>query len=281
MIIPKARQKYHLKEDPLFLPTPVLVPEQIDKAAIPTVCFVSRWDKRKRPEIFFELAKAFPQVRFLAAGQSRNPEYDRYLHQTYGNLPNLELTQDTPPTHAAIKWYAGFNKADGDQNGEVNIADITPIGQHFNETWSGAGAVWACLPADYDGNTLVNLSDITPIGQNFTASARTFSVQAADDGSTSMTDLGTLAEDRAPDVLGVGEHHRDEVAHRVVLSGGSGALVARRHAPAVALQEDAGVDAEVERDQHQDDGADATAGAGSVGRRSAGHQCTRRWRSEI
>lgn len=91
MIIPKARKKYQLKEDPLFLPTPVDVPARFEKAAIPTVCFVSRWDKRKRPEIFFELAREFPQVRFLAAGQSRDPEYDRQLRREYAQLPNLEM----------------------------------------------------------------------------------------------------------------------------------------------------------------------------------------------
>jgi glycosyltransferase involved in cell wall biosynthesis len=75
----------------VFLPTPVEVPEHIEKAAEPTVCFVSRWDKRKRPEIFFELARTFPNVRFIAAGASRNPEWDAYLRETYGGLPNLEM----------------------------------------------------------------------------------------------------------------------------------------------------------------------------------------------
>lgn len=91
MIIPKARAKYHLEADPEFLPTPVEIPQRIEKAPTPTVCFVSRWDKRKRPELFFELARSFPDVRFLAAGQSRNAEYDQYLRRTYGDLPNLEL----------------------------------------------------------------------------------------------------------------------------------------------------------------------------------------------
>lgn len=91
LVIPKARLKYKLSADPKFLPTPVEIPEKIEKAPTPTVCFVSRWDKRKRPEIFFELAKAFPEVHFVAAGQSRNLEWDQYLRSTYGSLPNLEL----------------------------------------------------------------------------------------------------------------------------------------------------------------------------------------------
>jgi len=91
VLIPKARAKYRLKSDSGFLPTPVNVPAVSQKAASPTVCFLSRWDRRKRPEKFFELAKAFPQVRFLAAGKSRNPKYDAHLRTTYGYLPNLEM----------------------------------------------------------------------------------------------------------------------------------------------------------------------------------------------
>jgi glycosyltransferase involved in cell wall biosynthesis len=91
MVAPKARSKYHLESDPDFLPTPVVVPENIQKADVPTVCFVSRWDKRKRPEIFFNMAKEFPNVRFLAAGKSRNSKWDEYLRTEYGRLPNLEM----------------------------------------------------------------------------------------------------------------------------------------------------------------------------------------------
>lgn len=91
MLIPKSRAKYRLAADPLFLPTPVAVLPEPLKAAQPTVCFVSRWDKRKRPELFFELARAFPEVRFLAVGKSRDLAYDQALRQQYGSLPNLEL----------------------------------------------------------------------------------------------------------------------------------------------------------------------------------------------
>ena len=91
MLIPKARAKYRLPADPVFLPTPVAIPENVEKSQTPTVCFFSRWDKRKRPEIFFELAKSFPNVRFLAAGKSHNKTWDRQLRETYGRVPNLEF----------------------------------------------------------------------------------------------------------------------------------------------------------------------------------------------
>ena len=91
LVVSKARAKYGLAADPEFLPTPVEVPDKIDKAPLPTVSFVSRWDKRKRPEIFFELARSFPDVHFLAAGKSRNADYEQTLRTTYSGLPNLEM----------------------------------------------------------------------------------------------------------------------------------------------------------------------------------------------
>lgn len=91
LLIPKARAKYHLIADPIFLPTPVIIPDEVKKTHEPTVCFISRWDRRKRPELFFELAKNFPHVHFIAAGKSRDKDWDRRLRTKYGNVPNLEM----------------------------------------------------------------------------------------------------------------------------------------------------------------------------------------------
>jgi len=90
-LIPKVKAKYEMKGEPEFLPTPVPVPDKVKKAETPTVCYVNRWDRRKRPDIFFELARSFPDVKFLAVGQSRDPKYEAYLRQEYGSLPNLEM----------------------------------------------------------------------------------------------------------------------------------------------------------------------------------------------
>ncbi len=91
LVAQRAAEKYGLISEPQFLPTPVDIPPQIKKADKPTVCLVSRWDKRKRPELFFELAKIFPQIQFLAAGKSRDPNYERQLREAYGNQPNLKM----------------------------------------------------------------------------------------------------------------------------------------------------------------------------------------------
>jgi glycosyltransferase involved in cell wall biosynthesis len=88
----KVVTKYRLGAVPALLPTPVVVPATVRKAEQPTVCYLARWDRRKRPELFFDLVSRFPDVRFVAVGQSRDEAYDRRLRDAYGHLPNLELT---------------------------------------------------------------------------------------------------------------------------------------------------------------------------------------------
>ena len=91
--IPKAMKIYKLKEPPKFLPNPVEIPKRnINKADEPTVCFLARWDLRKRPEYFFELAKRFPDVKFIAMGKAGDAERDKLLREKYKNIPNLIMT---------------------------------------------------------------------------------------------------------------------------------------------------------------------------------------------
>lgn len=91
-LIPKAIRKYGLGSAPAFLPTPVSVPDEVVKAERPTVCFVARWDKRKRPEDFFALAKEFPEVDFIAVGGCMDRGRERELRKIAAGIPNLELT---------------------------------------------------------------------------------------------------------------------------------------------------------------------------------------------
>lgn len=90
-LIPKVKSMYCLRYDPSFLPTPVAVLDKVEKAATSTVCFLARLDRRKRPEIFLELAGKFPHVKFIVVGKSRDEKWDAYLRNTYSNLPNLEM----------------------------------------------------------------------------------------------------------------------------------------------------------------------------------------------
>ena len=88
----RLMRHYHLQREPLLLPTPVIVPQQRpNKSSDPTVCFLARWDRRKRPERFLSLAKDFPGVRFIAIGSGQDSRWDASLRLRYGRLPNLEL----------------------------------------------------------------------------------------------------------------------------------------------------------------------------------------------
>lgn len=88
----KVMRKYRLRAAPEFLPTPVRVPEQVEKSLRPTVCFVGRFHPRKRPELFFELARDFPDVEFIAVGEAEDKAGSLALRRKYSSIPNLELT---------------------------------------------------------------------------------------------------------------------------------------------------------------------------------------------
>lgn len=92
-ITPKARALYKLDYDPGFLPNPVVVPtREPKKSKDPTVCFIGRLDTIKRPQIFCDLAKGFPKVKFILLGKSQDVEYDKYLREKYAKVSNLEMT---------------------------------------------------------------------------------------------------------------------------------------------------------------------------------------------
>lgn len=100
LLIDRAARKYHLKNKPLFLPTPVQIPIDVQKTSTPTVCYVSRWDRRKRPEFLIALAKAFPAVRFIAVGASRDPKYDQKIRAQLMQISNVEV-------HGIINQFEG------------------------------------------------------------------------------------------------------------------------------------------------------------------------------
>jgi hypothetical protein len=92
------------------------------------------------------------------------------------------------------------NRGDYDLNGEVNVADLTPVGQNYRATpadpnWPTAEA------ADGDKNGEVNLADVTPIGQHYRAQVGGYNIY----GSDSETGPWTLVDsiDRSTGNFGV------------------------------------------------------------------------------
>jgi glycosyltransferase involved in cell wall biosynthesis len=83
-------RKYGLRESPRLLPTPVEIPGNVDKSAQPTVVFNARLDRRKRPECYLALARAFPEVRFILIGKARSAGYEASLREEAARSPNVE-----------------------------------------------------------------------------------------------------------------------------------------------------------------------------------------------
>ena len=91
-IIEKTRRMYRLPDSPGFLPNPIRMRERVcPKADRPTVCYVGRWDQRKRPELFLDLAAGHADVRFIAVGACLNDKArDRQLRERCRELKNVE-----------------------------------------------------------------------------------------------------------------------------------------------------------------------------------------------
>lgn len=89
----KTRRLYKLPESPGFLPKPIDIPKgPFNKDENPLCVFVGRFDPRKRPEMFFQLAARMPDVNFIAVGRANDQGYQNYLSKRYFHLPNLTVT---------------------------------------------------------------------------------------------------------------------------------------------------------------------------------------------
>ena len=94
----------------------------------------------------------------------------RFAPGPAGQRRTVSAINSSPP---AAEWDEGSlrlswpygNVGDYDQNSEVNIADLTPIGIHFGE--SSADPLSALAAIDGDSNGEINIADITPIGINY------------------------------------------------------------------------------------------------------------------
>ena len=78
-----------------------------------------------------------------------------------------------------LSWrYA--SQGDYDQNGEVNISDLTPLGANFGAV--GPFSMDSALSlVDGDGNGEINIADVTPIGVNFGVVTSGYNVYASSD----------------------------------------------------------------------------------------------------
>jgi glycosyltransferase involved in cell wall biosynthesis len=81
----------------IYLPNPVHpIPNEssIIKSGEPLICYLGRMDPQKRYWLFLELAKQFPQYKFIAMGKPNILYEDKYreIASRYSGLSNLEIT---------------------------------------------------------------------------------------------------------------------------------------------------------------------------------------------
>ena len=127
--------------------------------------------------------------------QQLGTELERVLAESTPRIAQARTTDYLTPerevTGADVELGWEYNHTgDYDQNGEVNVADLTPIGQHFGKV---AAAAWdAAVVADGDGNGEINISDVTPIGQNFGEKCAEYVVESADNPDGPWTEIARV-----------------------------------------------------------------------------------------
>src|SRR5262249_23828830 len=88
----KMVRMYRLHKKPIFLPNIEDIPPSLpQKNTQPTVCFVGRFDKRKRPELCIKLAGQFPQVQFLMVGQAEDRAQQQKLEASAARFNNIRM----------------------------------------------------------------------------------------------------------------------------------------------------------------------------------------------
>jgi len=96
--IPKISRLYRVNPDRVvYMPNPVeYIPDEnsIVKSKEPIVCFLGRMDPQKRYWLFFELAKNFPDIEFIAIGKPNFLYKELYVQtiKKYQRLKNLKIT---------------------------------------------------------------------------------------------------------------------------------------------------------------------------------------------
>ncbi len=106
----KVRRLYRLSAEPDYVPMPFDAPADVKKSAVPLVVFVGRLVRRKRPEIFLDLAPRFPNVRFVVMGGGIDESYAGYLRRRAAVLNNVEFI-DFIDQASDLRFFTNLSEA--------------------------------------------------------------------------------------------------------------------------------------------------------------------------
>jgi len=91
-----------------------------------------------------------------------------------------------------LSWHYK-NLGDYDQNGTVGISDITPIAQHYNETYDIEDENCLLAVIDGSGSGRIGIEDITPIAIYFAAEVAEYAVEGAVSAEGEYAEIGAVA----------------------------------------------------------------------------------------
>lgn len=114
------------------------------------------------------------------------------LKAPLGSGNAIELSAELDGSNMAHLTWLESLQGDGDNNGDVNISDLTPLGISFGKTPGSGAADSQARDADYDKNGEVNISDITPLGLNLGTSLGGYMVLAGP-ASDNLSDYDDFA----------------------------------------------------------------------------------------
>lgn len=139
----KIRAVFQRRHVDGWLPNPIAIPARPGpKSAEPLVAWVARLDPRKQPELFLDLVRAAPGVRFLAFGTTADSRLRSLFARAAEQLPNLQ-------------WFGFVNQFESDQLFRelsrcwvlVNTAAREGLPVSFLEAWAHGCAVLSCNDA--------------------------------------------------------------------------------------------------------------------------------------
>ena len=89
----KIEQMYKTRKNIELVPNPIPIPSEksIKKTEKPTVIFLGRLDPIKRPWLFAEIAKNFPDIEFLILGESHFSGFMNSIMKKYKKIKNLKF----------------------------------------------------------------------------------------------------------------------------------------------------------------------------------------------
>ena len=131
---------------------------ELDAAAAPEGVDAALWEELKG-ELASQLADS---------GQKRasTPPED---------VPQGRRAEGILPPQIGVTWTSSFFNGDGNGDGIVGIADLTPLAVHFGQEAEEPGAA----VADYDRNGWVMIADVTALAAHFGESCGSFRIEVS------------------------------------------------------------------------------------------------------